>query len=785
MNDINNIMSQRPYPGLRPFTFEESDIFFGREEQTDQLLEKLADTRFISVVGLSGCGKSSLVRAGMIAALESGYLTNAGAHWRVAVMRPGNNPLRRLAEALLEDSAVGPERSQLPGKEMQTNANLLPFLLASLRRGPFGLVEILRETPLPKRTNLLILADQFEELFRYHREGGRDETETFVNLLLASAAQDEVPIYVVMTMRSEYIGDCALFFGLPEVMNRGQFLVPRLTRDQQEMAIIGPAGVFGVTVEPRLVNQLLNEMGNDPDQLPLLQHCLMRMWLQNMSSGEGEFTLTIGNYEGIGGLKKALSHHANEEFETLDETQRNIAETMFRCLTERTSDGRDIRRPASLKEIAEVADVSPLEVEEVSKVFRHPDCCFLIPSESEFLSPESMLDISHESLIRQWDKLRDWIHHEAESAEIYRNLEKNASQWQQKQVDLWGGLRLENALTWREQEEPTVRWAERYGENFDLAMRFLDACAQEEEEKHQREERERQRELKLKYARRQLIVVLLGLIFAVGLAVWGFWERSNAIIARTKVEQALLESKKAKADADAEKIRAEEALVETEKARKLAEEQKQQALNAEKKAKEAQEKAESNSLRFKEMVNATFGFLVESGQNKEFLNWTEKTAIIEKLNPALHLMIDLTEGLSEDEKKFWHTALPDMIKEEKLILFDILGEEAVEKTVGEEEFRITQVIIEDERGMTIEPVGDIYTIKAGELMTIKVDVAHPQDHRIEVIWTAGHGIISKISYNMGIYMVKSAGSDYVLIRIVDKDTGEELGKPLNIVVVKR
>ncbi len=102
-------MSDFPYPGLRPFKREESDIFFGREEQTDQLLEKLSQTRFISVVGLSGCGKSSLVRAGMIAALESGYMASAGPYWRVATMWPGNHPLRNLAKALLSDSALGPK----------------------------------------------------------------------------------------------------------------------------------------------------------------------------------------------------------------------------------------------------------------------------------------------------------------------------------------------------------------------------------------------------------------------------------------------------------------------------------------------------------------------------------------------------------------------------------------------------------------------------------------------------------------------------------------------------
>ena len=181
-------MSTLPYPGLRPFRADEVDIFFGREEHVDQLLEKLGSNRFLGVVGPSGCGKSSLVGAGMIPALETGYLASAGARWRVATMRPGDRPLQGLAEALLADTALGPERAGSP-----LAAGLL---LAGLRRGPLGLVEALEETPMPERTNLLLVVDQFEEIFRYHQHGDSDEADAFVALLLATVQARDLPIYV-------------------------------------------------------------------------------------------------------------------------------------------------------------------------------------------------------------------------------------------------------------------------------------------------------------------------------------------------------------------------------------------------------------------------------------------------------------------------------------------------------------------------------------------------------------------------------------------------------------
>ena len=172
-------MSTIPYPGLRPFRREESDIFFGREEQTAQLLTKLAQTRFLSVLGLSGCGKSSLVLAGMLAALESGYMAQAGADWKVITIRPGNHPLRNLAHALQKE-----RDAEFPAA---IDVEQLIDLISS--HGSLGLVEVLRKSQFALQRNVLLVVDQFEEIFRYHRQEDPDEAQAFVSLLLTSAEQ--------------------------------------------------------------------------------------------------------------------------------------------------------------------------------------------------------------------------------------------------------------------------------------------------------------------------------------------------------------------------------------------------------------------------------------------------------------------------------------------------------------------------------------------------------------------------------------------------------------------
>jgi WD40 repeat protein/energy-coupling factor transporter ATP-binding protein EcfA2 len=563
--------SRLPYPGLRPFRRDETDIFFGREKQTDQLLEKLDHSRFIAVVGPSGCGKSSLVKAGMIAALEAGFMVSAGATWRVAEMRPGDHPLQNLSNALLEDSALGPERIQ--------SADASSILQAVLRRGPLGLVEVLRETRLPPHTNLLLLVDQFEEIFRYRKRYMADEADAFVSMMLASCKDREFPIYVVITMRSDFLGDCARFYGLPEAMNDNQFLTPRLTREQCKAAIEGPAEVYGGHVEATLVNRLLNDMGPDPDQLPLMQHVLMRMWTRALSSIEeaginsqdlasevvelehaSKIKLILAGYEEVGGLAEALSKHADEAYAELNDKQRRICETMFRCLSERSLDQPGTRRPVQIMEIAQVSGTFTEAVMDVIEVFRRPDRSFITPPANISLKPERILDISHESLIRQWKRMNAWVSKEFESANVYQNLEQTALRWEDGKAALWGAPDLDHALNWRMSERPTKAWAKRYGTDFKLAMKFLDASEDERKKNQKKEEKRQQRELeqaqalavekeKAKRLRILFVMLVCYTLFALGVAMFAFNQRQMAQKNAENAEKARGEAEKARGDA--------------------------------------------------------------------------------------------------------------------------------------------------------------------------------------------------------------------------------------------
>ena len=498
-----------PFPGLRPFEPDEDHLFFGREKEIDDLLSRLRSSRFVSVVGTSGSGKSSLVRSGLIPSLYSGFMVAAGSSWRVAIFRPGEDPIAHLAEALDQSGVLAAEA----GEAAETDRAMLE---ATLRRSSLGIVDAVRYARIPSRDNLLIVVDQFEELFRFRRsrliENSRDEAISFVKLLLEAARQAALPIYVVLTMRSDFIGDCIEYPGLPEAVNNGQYLVPRMTRDEVRLAITGPVAVGGGEIAPRLVRRLLNELGDDQDQLPVLQHALRRTWDHWEHHRQPGEPIDAAAYEAIGTLRNALSLHAEEAYqETKGERGRQIAERMFKALTDTYSDSRGVRRPTSIRELADICEATEDEVIEVVEIFRRPGRSFLMPPDTVPLGPRSIIDLSHESLMRGWTRLVDWAEQDRRSASMYMRLSQ-AARWHAEGTA--GSLRnpeLELGLRWKRDNRPTPAWGRRHDEWFDRTMAFLDRSEQE----HIRVETEKDQERKRKLRQARWTAAVFGALFLV------------------------------------------------------------------------------------------------------------------------------------------------------------------------------------------------------------------------------------------------------------------------------
>lgn len=601
-----------PFPGLRPFTIKESHLFFGREGHVDEILNLISKNRFVSVLGYSGSGKSSLMSCGLIPVLMGGYGSEFSTRWIIVNTRPGDSPLESLVSSIIKQKLLSEEIS------IQDVPLQRASLLAVLRSGTNGLVEVSRYLQGKEACNVFFLIDQFEEVFRNIQDKNTqvyDDTQLYVKLIIEAARQRAQPVYVAVTMRSDFVGECSLFSGLTEIINNSNYLVPQMTREQKKRAIEGPVAVEGGKISERLVKKLLSDMGNDQNQLPILQHALMRswdFWLENRETGE---PLDLRHYHAIGKISEALSLHANEAYDELNTRQKGIAEVIFKSITEKNQENREMRRPCQLSLIAKIAEASVDEVIAVVEHFRQPGRSFLMPGVGVPLTANAMIELSHESMMRIWNRLEVWVGEEFESASMYKRLSEAASMYQIGKTGLWRPPDLQLALNWQKKQRPTREWAQRYDDTFERALVFLDTSRITYEAELKNQEMMQRRLLR----RARATAVILGVAFIVAILffVYAYLQKiqadSDRLYAQTQTEEAQVQRLAAlreKATSDSLRVQAqysnealklsyaqlEEAVEDIQRSKVRAEQLAFQAKEAERRALAAREEAEANAL---------------------------------------------------------------------------------------------------------------------------------------------------------------------------------------------
>ena len=490
-----------PFPGIRSFETEESHLFFGRESQIDNILSVLFDTHFLAIIGSSGSGKSSLIRAGVIPSILNTDFNNQK-NWEITVFKPGDNPILSFATEYAQTfnkKAISRGDSLLSSiqAEKDLRKDSEPIINAHKRLGSVP---------------WLIVIDQFEEIFRYHTkitsEADKDEPFKFVNLFLDLVHREEfrAPIFVVLTMRSDFLDSCTEIPGLTEAINKGHFLVPRMTPQQLQDAIVKPIKAVGDQITLDLVNRLIMDLGNQTDQLPVMQHALMRAWDYWNINRIGDQPIDIIHYEAVGTITSALSLHAEEIFNQLKkEEQKNYTEKLFKALTDLGAEKRGTRRPTTFGDILKTINAPESDVIEIIDQFRAPGRAFLMPPHYVPIKEETVIDISHESIMRVWERLKEWVDEETKSAELYLRLSKSAELYQQGRSGLWTNPELEIGVKWKQKNKPTPHWAERYDPGFERAIDFLEYSKKESDFEIKKKEDRQKKEL----SRSRKIVIFL------------------------------------------------------------------------------------------------------------------------------------------------------------------------------------------------------------------------------------------------------------------------------------
>jgi WD40 repeat protein/energy-coupling factor transporter ATP-binding protein EcfA2 len=557
---------RNPYRGLRKFTEDEAEFFFGRTAAIQSLLDTVqylvdAETSrevpdLVAVLGPSGSGKSSLVRAGLIPALRQGRI-NGSDQWPIRVMVPGAHPLDALAAQFVEPTGRG-----------------LPVLRADLDSGEQALHQLMLESLVDKPDDavFVLVIDQFEELFTLCENEA--ERQAFLAHLLHVSQTRHNRGFIILTMRADFYSKVAQYKNLAEVITTNQMLVSPLTERELREAILLPAEAVGLELEKALVESLLNDTADAPGVLPLLQHTLLELFERRNGN-----LLTLEAYQEIGGVKGALAHRADATLEALPTEQQQMARRIFLRLIQPGEGTLDTRRRTTFDEVL-TQTTHPDTVEAIVQTLANAN--LLITGHNPDTG-EVVLDVSHEALIQEWPQLRRWLDEDRRGFRIHRQLSQAVRQWAERGRDndsLYRGARLLEVEEWLDANPDEVNPSE---------AEFITAS---------QSARERSRR------RTRLVIagLAVGLVIAVLGAIFGWFgqqqaqtEAENARNAEATAEQRRVTAEAAEAQAQAESTRANEQADIAQTAQAEAEEKQAAAEAAEATAQAERDRAEEQA----------------------------------------------------------------------------------------------------------------------------------------------------------------------------------------------
>jgi uncharacterized delta-60 repeat protein len=452
-----------PYKGLASFQPEDAEYFFGREELTAQLLARLAGTTFLGVIGPSGSGKSSLVRAGVVPALWNGEIPGS-AEWKVLILRPGPSPLEEIAVRVALQSGIS-----------------AASLRTDLRRDVDALRLAIQQylVSQPEDAKFVLVVDQFEELFtQCENESERDQ---FIAALVNAAQSAAGRMMVILTLRADFYGHCAAYPDLAGLLSANQVLVGAMSRDELRRAITLPAKQAGLALESGLVELVLQDAQGEAGALPMVSHALMETWKRR--SGHW---LKVDAYQAFGGVRQAITSTAEEVYLAFNESERGQVRDIFLRLTrldaDAGGDGWDARCRATLSDLLP-AGADPAQTERI--LDRLADARLVVKDLGRDSEPE--VEVAHEALIRHWERLRAWLDEDREALRLREGISDDARRWEATERDEsllnHRGGRLEDAL--RLAENPAYALSER-------ERAYLAACA----ELRNRQKRERERRVR-------------------------------------------------------------------------------------------------------------------------------------------------------------------------------------------------------------------------------------------------------------------------------------------------
>ncbi|MEG4534844.1 nSTAND1 domain-containing NTPase [Microcoleus sp. D2_18a_D3] len=477
---FEDVIPPNPYQGLSAFKEEDADFFFGQEKFVNNSVEVTHKQPLVAVVGPSGSGKSSVVYAGLIPKLRK------EGNWLIESFRPGKEPFLPLASALVRQ--LEPEAGET--QKLREAVGLAD----DLQNGRITLQQVVsRILERNPGKRLLLVADQFEELYTLCQV--KEEQERFANELLTAIGQENITL--VLTLRADFYGYVLSYRPFRDALQEyTPQLLSSMKREELQAAIELPAQKLAVQLEPQLTQRILDDVGQEPGNLPLLEFALTRLWEKQINR-----ELTHQAYEEIGGVKKAIANHAEQVYQQLSEIEKTQAQRIFVQLVRPGEGTEDTRRVATRAEVGE-------DNWNLVSYLAGYQARLVVTGRQE---QEDTVEVVHEALIREWGTLREWMNANRQFRTWQERLKMGLREWKNNNHDS-GALLRGASLTVAE----------------DWLRKRADEMTHEERDFIQVSVKERDRERQKKQRRRQLTIVGLSGFSAIalglaGLAGFGWW----------------------------------------------------------------------------------------------------------------------------------------------------------------------------------------------------------------------------------------------------------------------
>ena len=506
-------------PGLHHFDDGNVELFFGRKRQVDDLLSIIQEGRFIAIVGPEGAGKTSLIKAGLIPALKNGFAGAAGREWSFCYCRPGITPIENLASALSEKYVLGDqEKGSL---EMDDE------IVKLMRKDHSGILNAVSKYSISGDGNLLIIIDQFEDIFDLSEKGTvglawQQEIALYLNNIAKAITSKNASVYVLISMQSDFIPLLYNFRVLHEHISKGLYSVPNFRQDDFHQVVKGSLLHSGYKITDDALNYIEEGFNQDLRNLPMVQLLLKKIQLTYPHEDAEELTeLTLSNIRKLGELEGIVEKDLDQYFNQLSIFDQQVLELLFRNITQ-PGEGLTMKKPRTLKEINDVLGVEKNELVRVITDLKNIEEGILDVIEpyqknvshfkEAYISDSAVINLSNNHLIKNWPNLVRWIAEEKESIDTYIRLSESGKLFQQGQTGYLRPPDLDLVMAWFDKVQPKKIWADQFNPHYRMSIDYLLKSNETYIEELEQKETERKEELRKARKRQLFLIVVVGIV---------------------------------------------------------------------------------------------------------------------------------------------------------------------------------------------------------------------------------------------------------------------------------